>query len=400
MINRYTTITSFCPALAGIDKQVVKWLCEMVGYTNVAESGGILLSGGSLANFMGILCARHHNLKVPENYHKGIVYCSDQTHCSILRGCYLAGIQAKNIKKFPTSIQSNFEIDFKELEAQIEKDLKTNEGIPFLLICNVGTTNTGKIENLQESLRISKKFNLWLHGDGCYSTCYTLLQDCKENYFKGLGEFDSISTDPHKGLFSPYGLGAFLIKQWKLLYNTFSFKTEDIAYYPSSMENNDDLLNSKLLSDSFDLGIENSRDFKALKLWLPLRLLGVNTFKNYLKEKLQLADYLYKELIKEKDLEIISHNFTVIVFRYYEKNSEKTLQEWNNINKKFLININSSVTVAISQTFLREKDSEELLFVCRACVICVRTHKENVIELIESIRNSLEYIKNISKKNE
>ena len=394
MINRYTTITLFCPSLCGMDKQVIKWLCDTVGYKNSLESGGILVSGGSMANFMSVLCARQVKLKDPENYPKGIVYGSDHTHHSFVRGCYLGGIPKKKIKMLPTSIQGNFEINFKDLENQIEEDLKDNNGVPVLLICNLGTTNTGKIENIAEYVRIAKKFDLWLHADGCYGACFTLLEEYKDRYFSLLDNFDSISIDPHKGFFAAYGLGAFLIKDWKNLIRTFSYKGDDVAYYPATSEETDDYLNSKLLSDMFDMGIENSRDFKALKLWLPLKIVGTNTFKNYLEEKLSLANFFYNELKKETNIQIISQNLTITIFRYHNEKNNKTFEEINDINKEFLTQINSYGNIIISQTLLKDDNYTELMFVCRVCILSVRTHIDEIMCLLKNIKSSSEIIKN------
>lgn len=392
MFNRYTTITSFCPSLSGIDKQVIKWLCEIVGYTNTTESGGILVSGGTTANYMSVLCSRHIKLIEPENYHKGIVYCSDQTHHSFIRGCYIGGIPKKNIRLLPTSIQTNFEIDLVELESQIQKDLESKVGIPFLLVCNVGTTNTGKIERIDEYIRIAKKYNLWLHADGCYGGCFALIDDLKQKYFQKLGDFDSIAVDPHKGFFVGYGLGAFLIKHWKQEWKTFSFKTDEICYYPSASEYTQDLLNDKLLSDMFEMGIENSRDYKALKLWLPLQIVGVNTYKRYLEEKVALAEYFAEEVKKIEHLEIISKNLTITNFRYVNKNATKTVEEINNMNRELLNNVNSLGKVIISQTYLRDKNFEIMLYVCRVCVLCVRTHKEQIDELVNILKTAVDII--------
>jgi len=391
MFNRYTPITSFCPSLSGIEKHVIKWLCETVGYSNTTDSGGILVSGGSTANFMSVLCSRHIKLKEPENYHKGLVYCSDQTHHSFLRGCYLGGIPKKNIRLLSTSIQSNFDIDFIELERQIAKDIESNAGMPFLLVCNVGTTNTGKIERVEEYIRIAKKYDLWLHADGCYGCCFTLLNDYKLKYFQHMGEFDSIAVDPHKGFFIGYGLGAFLIKKWKDEWTTFSFRTDDIAYYPSSSEHTDNLLSDKLLSDMFDMGIENSKDYKALKLWLPLQIVGVKTFQNYLEEKLSLSDYLLEKLKKIEHLEVISNSLTITNFRYFNSKGS-SMEELNKINKELLLNFNSNGKVVISQTYLRDNGCETLMYVCRICILCVRTHQEQIDELIKNIRASVEFI--------
>ena len=342
---------------------------------------------------MSVLCSREIKLKDPSNYHKGLVYCSDQTHHSFFRGCTIGGIPKKNIRILPTSIQSNFEIDFDELESQIEKDLKENERIPLLLVCNLGATNTGKIENIEEYIRIAKKYDLWLHGDGCYGACFTLLQKHKEKYFKGIENFDSISIDPHKGFFCAYGIGGFLIKNWKILLKTFALKNE-IDYYPNPSEDTDDFLNSKLLSDTYEMGIENSRDFKALKLWLPLKLVGTNTFKTYLEEKLYLSSFLTEELKKLENIQIISNNLTIIVFRYFDSKSDKSIEESNFINKEFLTQINSYGNVVISQTSLKCDNFSAMLFVCRVCILCVRTHKEEIMELIMNIRTAAHMIKN------
>ena len=399
LANRYTQICLFSPAFAGMDKQVIKWLCETVGYTNSLESGGILVSGGTMANFMSVLCGRKIKLHIPENYPKGIVYCSDQTHCSFFRACDLAGIPKSNIRIMPTNIQGNFETDFQQLECQIQKDIEEKAGIPFFMICNIGTTNTGKIENIDEFLRISKKYNLWAHADGCYGACFTLLEDYKTKYFSNLGKFDSISVDPHKGFFVSYGLGAILVQDWRSLFKTFSYKSEDVLYYPAtsttreSNEEKDDYLNNKLMVDMFEMGIENTRDFKALKLWLPLKIVGTNTYKKYLTEKVNLASYFAKELKKLTFIQIISQNLTITTFRYYNDLMEKSFEELNEINKDFLTQINSIGNVIISQTFLKSENSSTLIYVCRCCILNVRTHYEEVQNLIKNIQQAAEIIK-------
>ncbi len=287
-INRYVGVWVAAPALVQLELNVVRWLCEILGYG--PGSGGILTSGGSLANFTAIVTARRERL--PEAFWSGTIYTSDQTHHSVRKAAVLAGFPEANVREIPTN--DAFEIRVDALGRRITED-RTAGLEPFLIVGSAGTTNTGAVDPLAELADLAELEGLWLHVDGAYGAPFMLTERGREA-MAGISRADSVTLDPHKGLFLPYGTGALLVRDETSLRRAHA----TFADYMPVMQHDSDFV------DFCDVSPELSRDFRGLRAWLPIKLFGIDAFRAALDEKMDLARWAAERLREIPDMEIVA----------------------------------------------------------------------------------------------
>ncbi|MEI6806338.1 MAG: aminotransferase class I/II-fold pyridoxal phosphate-dependent enzyme [Myxococcaceae bacterium] len=345
--NRFTGMQSQAPTLVGLENQVIRWLCHEF---NLPETSfGVLTSGGSTANQTAITAARVQVLGDTGDFSKSRLYVSDQVHHSVQKAAFLAGIPRNNC----VSIESDgeFRLSVSHFKAQIEEDRKLGF-TPFLVVASAGTTNTGAIDPLEELADLCKKEGLWLHVDGAYGGAFMLCPMGKTK-LKGIEEADSITMDPHKGLFLPYGTGCLLVKDKSTLLKVHNYEAD---YLPHSEQDS-----------PASLGPELSREYRGIRLWLPLMLHGAGAFRQALAEKLELTDWLYQELQKLPVKILNKPELSIIVFRP------------GDISER----VNSYGRVYLAPTKLRGE------LASRVCILSFRTHKAQVQACLEDIRKAL-----------
>ena len=229
----------------------------------------MLTTGGSLANFTAVVTARRARL--PENFLDGVMYCSDQTHHSVNKAANLAGFSKRNIHILPSD--EKFRIVPEALEAQILEDHAAGLQ-PFMVVASAGTTNTGSIDPLEPLADISERHGLWYHVDAAYGGAFLLTGRGRER-LRGMHRADSVTLDPHKGLFLPYGTGSILVKDRDALVEAHELRGE---YMP-------DVDRETAHLDAFSLSVELSREHRGLKVALPLLLHGQQAFADALDGK-------------------------------------------------------------------------------------------------------------------
>lgn len=311
-----------CPAASCIEQELINWFCEQAGFSK--GSGGLFVSGGSMAN-MTALCAARDKMLEEESLNLGVAYVSDQTHSSVAKGLRIIGISNNRIRKIPSD--HNFRMDIKELKNAIETDIAAGL-IPFTVIASVGTTNTGSIDPLEEIALLCKQYNLWMHVDGAFGASVLLSKKYK-HLLKGIEQSDSISWDAHKWLFQTYGCGMVLMKDRKNLVNSYHTNPE----YLKDLETSDDCINP------YDIGMELTRPARGLKLWLTLQVVGSDMLGAAIEHGFQLAQWAEDELKKNSEIEIISPaQLAIINFRYApETFTENQKDELNQkISKKII----------------------------------------------------------------
>ncbi len=361
-INRWPGLYKFCPGFIEIEKTVIAWLNEMMGMPKTA--GGILTSGGSLANFGGMVTARSE--KLGEELANGVIYCSDQAHHSVLKAAVLAGISRKNVRKIKSDQQ--FRIPPEVLKSMIQSDLEQKLK-PFLIVASAGTTNTGAIDPLDELAEIAKHHGLWFHVDAAWAGAFRMTKNGKQ-MMKGIEEADSITFDPHKALFLPFGSGALLVRDMNALKRAHSFEAD---YLPS--ENSDDF--DQL--DPSQVSPELSRTVRGLQVWLPMKMLGIQPFIDCLEEKLELTRFVTEELRSISGVEVIAEPQTAIVaFRYGASSGDL-----NALNQKLLDQINQDGSILLSGTMLHGK------FAIRVVPFGHRTHRKHVEMALNLIKSAI-----------
>jgi aromatic-L-amino-acid/L-tryptophan decarboxylase len=352
-LNRYTGISAVAPGLAAIEAGVIDWLC---GLFNLPEGAhGILTSGGSLANFSAIICARS---TLSEDFLNGTVYASEQAHHSIAKAVRLAGFPADALRLVPCD--DALRMDAGALERALAAD-RAQGRRPCLVVGTAGTTNTGAIDPLPRLAKIAEREGLWLHADAAYGGFFQLTERGRER-LAGIERADSITLDPHKSMFLPYGTGCLLVRDGERLRRAHSLVADYLQ----------DLAMDEELPSFADHSPELTRESRGLRIWLPLQLHGVAAFRRALDEKLDLAEIAYERLREILELEVPWRpQLSNLAFRLREGGDED--------NRRLLERINGSRRIFLSSTVLDGR------YTLRISVLSHRTHRDRIEEAIEII---------------
>jgi aromatic-L-amino-acid decarboxylase len=362
--NRYVGAWAGAPALARIEGNVVEWFCEMVGYPD--DAFGLLTSGGSIANLVATITARRE--RFPDNFFDGMIYTSDQSHHSVTEAAVLSGFPRENVRLIPSD--ESYRIRLDALEAAIERDRDAGEH-PFLIVASAGTTNTGAVDDLDKIADLAGGQNLWLHADAAYGGFFVLTDEGCEQ-LAGLAQCDSITLDPHKGLFLPYGTGALLVRDGNALERTHAVSAD----YMSERD-----LDSGYV-DFSQLGPELSRDFRGLRVWLPLRMHGVEPFRANLAEKIELSRWVANELRDVDHVRVVADpQLSTLAFRVEPPGV--TGESLDELNRAVLERVNRYNRVHLSATTVDDR------FTPRVCVLSFRTHREHVEQCVEDIERAV-----------
>ena len=377
-VNRYTGLATAAPALVRLESDVLGWLAEAFGYGPAAR--GLFTPGGSLANFSAIVTARHAHFGDQGDFRTAVAYTSTQAHHSVRKSVRLAGVPPQNMHAVP--VDTDFRMDAAALAAALRAD-RARGSHPFLVVASAGTTNTGAIDPLSELGDLCAAEGLWLHVDAAYGGAFMLCAEGRQR-LASIERADSITFDPHKGMFLPYGTGCLLVRDGEQLRRAHAaeadylqdFDALDRAGEPPSPE---------------QYGPELSRDYRGLRLWLPLMLHGARAFRDALIEKLELAEQLYAALqvlvASGLPVEIVAApQLTVVAFRLQRKPGE-SLAAWNARSAALLQAINARQRVYLSSTTLPVVDG--LAFTLRACVLNFRTHARHVKACVEDVERAL-----------
>jgi aromatic-L-amino-acid/L-tryptophan decarboxylase len=356
-IDRYVNLWGEAPVAAQIENNVVRWLCDLFNYP--AESRGVLTSGGSMANFSAIVSAR--KAKLPENFLSGTLYVSEHAHASVMKAAMLAGFPTRNVRIVATD--PSLRIDVEALCNRILEDRDAGQS-PFAVVASAGTTNTGAIDPLDEIADVAAEEDLWLHVDAAYGGFFQLTERGRER-FRGIERAHSITLDPHKGMFLPYGTGALLVRDGRALREAHFVG----AAYLQDLAADADIPNFA------EYSAELSRDFRGLRVWFPLWLHGVSGFRDGLDEKLDLTEVLYEGLKSDPLLELPwAPDLTVVPFRLRDGDDAA--------NRSLLETINGTKRVFLSSTVIDGR------FTIRACILSHRTHRDRIDECVEIVRRA------------
>ena len=362
-VNRYVGVWVAAPALVQLEVNVLRWFCEIVGYP--AGSGGILTSGGSLANFTAIVTARRERLG--DDFSRGTLYASDQTHHSVRKAAVLAGFPEANVREVRTD--HRFRIDVSHLEERIAAD-RAEGWTPFLVVGSAGTTNTGAVDDLGALADVAAREGAWLHVDGAYGAFF-MLTERGRSAMRGIERADSLTLDPHKGLFLPYGTGCLLVREERALRRAHA----TFADYMPVMQHDRDFV------DFCDISPELSRDFRGLRAWLPIKLFGIDAFRGGLDEKMDLARWATERLREIPHMEIVAEpELSLVAFRLEPPGVSGA--ELDALNRGLLGRVNERGNVYLTGTVLRGR------FTLRICVLSFRTHMDRMELCLEDIREA------------
>ena len=356
--NRFVNLAAPAPAMAAIEASVVRWLCESFGYGDGSQ--GVLTSGGSMANLSAIVAARTELLG--ESFADGAIYLTEHTHGSVAKAAVIAG--------FPRSALRTIECDEgwrmrpEALVEAVRADRAAGRR-PFLVVGSAGTTNTGAVDPLPEIASIAAAEELWFHVDAAYGGFFQLTERGRRA-LAGIDTGDTITLDPHKGLFLPYGCGCLLARDGDALRRAHQVD----AHYLQ------DLADTRGIPNFADHSPELTRDFRGLRVWLPLHLHGLAAFRNALDEKLDLARIVYEGLAAEDRFDVWEPPLSIVPFRLRGRDDE--------VNRELLERINNSGRMFLSSTVVDGR------FMLRVCVLAHRTNRARIEEAVEVLRRAAE----------
>jgi len=358
--NKYSGFASASPGAVRIENACAAWLANVIGYPSGAS--GTLTSGGSTANLTAVVAARE--AKDPEG--GGAVYVTRFAHYCIDKALHIAGRGRSPRRVIATD--DAYRMSVEALEQALDED-KRNGVRPWLVVASAGTVDTGAIDPLPEIAELCRRHSAWFHVDGAYGGLFAL---CDRVRLRGIEQADSVALDPHKTLFLPYGTGAALVRDGKLLQEAFSASADYIR----------PLGESEVGPSPADLSPELTRHFRAMRLWLPLQIAGVAAFRAAQAEKLALARYFHARLSQIDGWDAgPSPDLSVVAFRYLTKSGDV-----DDFNERLLRHIQQEGRIMLSGTRIDGS------FRLRCAILSFRTHIEHIDDAIDALGRSVEAI--------
>ena len=283
-----------------VEQEVIRWMCGLAGYPE--GSGGLFVSGGSMANLTALTAARDRKLTYEER-DRAVAYVSAQTHSSVAKGLHIIGFRPDQVRKVPTDRE--FRMDMKALRQAVAEDLSAGRK-PFAVIATAGTTNTGSIDPLEDIGALCREYGLWMHVDGAYGAS-VLVSKKYRGRLKGIELSDSLSWDAHKWLMQTYGCGAVLVRDVSSLARCFAVHPE---YLKDASVGEGEV-------NFWDLGPELTRPARSLKLWMTLQVMGTDALGQVIDHGCHLAKTAENAIRSLPGWEIISPAAQAIVnFRF------------------------------------------------------------------------------------
>jgi aromatic-L-amino-acid decarboxylase len=362
------------PAATEIESQTVRWIAALVGYP--VDCGGLLVSGGNMANFVCFLAARAAKAGWDVREH-GVaggagrrlrVYASAETHTWIQKAADLAGLGTASIRWIPTD--ARLRMDVVALRRQIEADAAADE-VPCIVVGTAGSVSTGAVDPLRDIAAACQELGVWFHVDGAYGGFAAALPEVSDD-LRGLGLADSVAIDPHKWLYAPLEAGCVLVRDQNALRAAF-------AYHPPYYHFDERATNY------VDYGPQNSRGFRALKVWLALRHVGAAGYRRMIGDDIRLSQAMAAEVERHAELQPITQDLSITTFRYVppdlrthvgEPSVERHLDE---LNRELLDRLQRGGEAFVSNAIVGGR------YVLRACIVNFHTARADVVAVPEIV---------------
>lgn len=358
------------PMASEIEAQTIQWIAELLGYPS--GCGGLLVSGGNVANFVGFLAARNAKVTwdvkvngVALDDSKGLtVYCSAETHTWIDKAVDIHGLGSDSARWIKTD--DDLRMDVTALREQILEDLEAGY-LPFMVVGTAGSTGAGVIDPLPAIKEVCQEFDLWFHVDAAYGGFAACVPDAPADLL-GLSEADSVAIDPHKWLYTPLEAGCALVRDPELLRDAYSHHPP--SYYKFDADVEEHPINY------YEFGPQNSRGFRALKVWLSLKQVGRGGYAKMISDDIKLAQALYNLVDEHPALEAFTQNLSITTFRYVPEDLPRGTSESeryiNELNSELLSRLEKGGEVFFSNAVIRGT------YVFRVCIVNFRTSLEDI----------------------
>jgi aromatic-L-amino-acid/L-tryptophan decarboxylase len=362
------------PAATEIETQTVRWIAELIGYPS--NCGGLLVSGGNMANIVCLLAARaaragwdvRTNGVSRVDGRKLMVYGSTETHTWIQKAADVAGIGTNAIRWIETG--PGLRMDVSALRRAIDGDLASGS-VPFFVIGTGGSVSTGAVDPLPEISALCREKNIWFHVDGAYGGFAAAVPEAPDA-LRGLAHADSVAIDPHKWLYAPLEAGCALVRNEQALRDAFSYHP---PYYHFAEQ----------ATNYVDLGLQNSRGFRALKVWLALRHAGAAGYRRMISDDILLSRAMADAVREHATLQLVTQDLSITTFRWVPEDLRSTLEEepteryLNELNEALLDRVQRSGEAFVSNAVVHGR------YVLRACIVNFHTERHDVEALLEIV---------------
>ncbi len=354
------------PVATEIELQTMRWIAELIGYNT--DCGGVLVSGGNMANFVGFLVGRQakagwdiqkQGLRASDARQLR-VYVSTETHTWVYKAADMCGLGSESIRWIPTD--EALRMDLSALEKQINADLEAGDK-PFMVVGTAGSVSTGVVDPLADIAELCRKYDLWFHADGAYGAFAAALPNSPEGICEIIGA-DSIALDPHKWLYAPIEAGCALVRDADLMRETFSYHP---PYYKF------DAIDGEPLTSLVDFSPQNTRGFKALKVWLALQQAGRDGYREMIAQDIALAERLFQKVTDAPELEALTQHLSITTFRFVPQDLPADNSECDKyldkLNSELVSRLQRSGEVFVSNAVVRG------VYALRSCIVNFRTEE-------------------------
>lgn len=353
-----------------VEEEVLGWLKRMLGFSD--EASAVLTSGCSMSNIIALAVAR--GAQAPFDVRRRglaasgpmVLYCSAETHCSVQKAAELLGLGSDALRRIPVS--ADYHMDLSALEKALAADRRAGLQ-PFCVIGNVGTVNTGAVDDLDPLADLCEREELWLHLDGAFGALAWLCPELRST-LNGLQRADSLAFDLHKWMYLPYDVGCVLVKDAEAHRNAFALSRSYMSVLPAGP--------ACLHSGFADYGIELTRRFRALKVWLCLKEHGVRRFEQQIRQNVRQAGYLAAQIERRACLELAAPvSLNVVCFRFVTAGTAPEILD--ELNTRILVRLQTSGLAVPSHTVLQGR------FVIRVAITNHRSRREDFDLLVDEV---------------
>lgn len=371
-VNANVGAWQLAPVASEIEAQTIRWIAELIGYP--AGGGGLLVSGGNMANMVGLLTARTAALG-EDVRNAGLfskprlrVYASAETHTWLDKAADLYGLGTDAIRR--VGVDEDLRMDIDALRRALVRDREAGE-TPMMVVANGGSVSTGAIDDLPAIAALCRDEGVWFHVDGAYGGFAAAVPDAPAE-LRALALADSVALDPHKWLYAPIEAGCVLVRDAAHLRNAFSYHP---PYYHFGQE----------AVNYVDHGPQNSRGFRALKVWLALKQVGREGYVRMISDDMRLSRYLHDLVGEHPELDAVAQGLSVTAFRYVPPDLQPTRDAadvhdyLNRLNEALLDHLQRSGEAFVSNAVIRGT------FVLRACVVNFNTTEADMEAMPEIV---------------
>ena len=369
-VNSNVGAWTLSPVATEIEAQTIRWIAELLGYPSTCS--GVLVSGGNAANYVGIytaLCSvfpRGSTLRTPKRLARATLYASTETHTWLEKAIDMLGFPTDALRSI--SVDSSQRLQLEDLESHLLADL--NEGrIPVAVVGSAGTVSTGAIDPLPAMAELCHRHDVWFHVDGAYGGFAAMVDTVPDN-IRGLSRADSVAIDPHKWLYAPLEAGCALVRDPEKHRAAYSYHP---PYYHFGQE----------VTNFVDYGPQNSRGFRALKVWMGLRQVGRRGYEQMIADDIALARALYDQLAKDANFEVFTLSLSILTFRFIPEDFSDRVDDTardkylNELNQALLTRLEVSGELFVSNAVIED------CFLLRACIVNFRTSSKDIAEVPE-----------------